>query len=318
MKIVILERDSVGQDVSVDAFEQFGPVTCYDTTSTEAQVITRIQEAEAVILNKAPLTRRAVAAAPQLKFVGILATGYDNVDLDACRERGIRVANVTDYSTAMVAQHTITLTLALCQKIIRYDRYVQSGAYAASGSFSHFTPAFQELDGKTWGILGMGHIGRRVATIAQSLGCRVITHSLTGHRGGEYPQVDRNTLLAESDVLSLHCPLSDKSRHWIDTEALARMKPTALLINVARGGVVDSVALAEALRSGQIAGAGLDVLEHEPIALDDPLAAIHDSDRLLITPHLAWASVEARRRCVQGVCENLAAFLRGEASNALC
>lgn len=318
MKIVILERDSVGSDVSMDCFRRFGEVTCYGNTTTVEEVRQRTADADAVIANKAPLSREALEGAKNLKFIGILATGYDNCDLSFCRERGIRVTNVRNYSTAMVAQHTVTLALAVSQKIVHYDRFVKSGAYCAHPSFSYFSETFCELEGKTWGIVGMGNIGSRVAKIASAFGCRVITHSLTGRTGGEYEAVDKETLLKECDILSLHCPLTDLSRNFIDADSLKKMKNTAILINVARGPVVNNRDLYDALVAGEIAGAGLDVLEKEPMEPSNPLSRITDSSRLIITPHLAWASVEARTRCVEGIFLNLQAFLNGEARNVLC
>lgn len=319
MKIVILERNSVGYDVDMSCFEELGTVTYYDNTTTPEEAGERVRDADAVIANKAPLTRKALEGAVNLKFIGILATGYDNCDIAYCRERGIRVTNVVNYSTAMVAQHTVTLALALTGKIVHYDRYVKSGAYSAQNSFSNFDEAFRELDGKTWGIVGMGNIGSRVAKIAEALGCDVITHSLTGRGHGDmYKQVDKETLLGRSDILSLHCPLSDLSRNFIDAAALKKMKSSAILINVARGPIVNGTDLCEALEKGEIAAAGLDVLEKEPMEPANPLGRIQDSNRLIITPHLAWAGVEARERCVKGVYLNLDAFLRGGERNVVC
>lgn len=318
MKIVLLERDSVGADVDVSCYDQLGQVTAYANTTTEQEVRDRTRDAEVIIANKAPLTERALEEAGQLKLICILATGYDNCDVAWCRDKGIRVCNVVNYSTAMVAQHTITLALCLTQKIVHYDRYVKSGAYSAQKGFSNFAEPFHELEGKTWGIVGLGNIGSRVAAIASALGCRVIHHSLTGRaRPCAYAQVDKAALLAESDILSLHCPLSGLSCHFLNDEAFDQMKPTACLINVARGPVVDQQALCRALDQGKIAGAALDVMEKEPLPADDGLLRIQDSGRLIITPHLAWASVEARERCVQGVYENIRAYLRGESHNVV-
>jgi len=319
MKIVMLERLSVGEDVDVSYLSKLGEFTAYDNTVTKEEIIERVGDAEAVIANKARLNAESLKDAPNVRIIAELATGYDNVDLEYCKSRGIRVVNVRDYSTAMVAQHTFALALAVSQKLVHYDNYVKSGQYGAQKRFSNFDIPFNELDGKTWGIAGLGNIGTRVAKIAEAFGCRVITHSITGrkHDSG-YEQVDKETLLKESDYLSLHCPLSDLSRHFIDADALKLMKPTAILVNVARGPVVDSAALADALENGTIAGAGLDVLEAEPIAADDPLGRIKDSNKLIITPHLAWASVEARTRCVSEVYKNLEAFMNGEERNVVC
>ena len=253
-----------------------------------------------------------------MKLICEFATGFDNCDLAYCKSRGIKVTNVVDYCTGMVAQHTFTLALALSQKLFHYDTYVKSGEYSAQDRFSNFDIPFLELEGKTWGIVGMGNIGRRVAKIATAFGCKVIFHSVTGRSTcTDYPQVDKDTLLAESDFLSLHCPLSEISKNFIDTAALKKMKNTAILINVARGKVVDNTALYEALVSGEIAAAGLDVVENEPLEITNPLSKLKDSNQLIITPHLAWASVEARTRCVQGAYENIAAFLRGEDRNVV-
>lgn len=318
MKIVILERNSVGTDVSVDCISELGEVTVYRNTVTVEEVRERVREADVIIANKSPLCEETLKDAPNVKLICEFATGYDNCDLSYCRKRGIRVTNVRDYCTGMVAQHTIALALALSEKLPHYDNYVKSGAYSAQDRFSNFDLPFLELEGKTWGIVGMGNIGRRVAKIAEALGCRVIFYSVTGQSScTQYPRVDKDTLFAESDFLSLHCPLSELTRSFIDAQALKRMKKTAVLINVARGRVVDNTALYEALMSGEIAAAGLDVVENEPLELSNPLSRIKDSTKLIITPHLAWASVEARTRCVQGAYENIAAFMRGEERNVV-
>lgn len=318
MKIVILERNSVGTDVSVDSIRDFGEVEIYGNTVTVEEVRERIKDADIVIANKSPLREETLRDAPKVKLICEFATGYDNCDLAYCKSKGIKVANVRDYCTAMVAQHTFTLALALSQKLFHYDNYVKSGAYSAQDRFSNFDLPFYELEGKTWGIVGMGNIGRRVAKIAESFGCRVIFHSVTGKSDcTEYERVDKETLLAESDFLSLHCPLSDLSRNFIDAQALRTMKKTAVLINVARGQVVDNSALYEALVKEEIAAAGLDVVEKEPLETDNPLSRFKDGTRLIITPHLAWASVEARRRCVEEAYLNIAAFLRGEERNVV-
>lgn len=318
MKIVILERNSVGTDVSVDCISDFGEVTVYRNTVTAEEVRERVRDADIIIANKSPLREDTLKDAPNVKLICEFATGYDNCDLTYCTSRGIKVTNVRDYCTGMVAQHTFALALALSEKLPYYDGYVKSGAYSAQDRFSNFDLPFLELEGKTWGIAGMGNIGRRVARIAEAMGCRVIFHSVTGRSVcTEYERVDKDTLLAESDFVSLHCPLSDLTRNFIDAAALKKMKKTAILINVARGGVVDNAALYEALVNGEIAAAGLDVVEKEPLEESNPLSRIKDSNRLIITPHLAWASVEARTRCVQGAYDNIAAFLRGEDRNVV-
>ena len=318
MNIVVLERNSVGPDISVDCFNELGNVTCYRNTVTIEEVKERVKDADIIVANKSPMCEESLKDAPKVKMICEFATGYDNCDLAYCKSRGIRVTNVVDYCSAMVAQHTFALALALSQKLPHYDNYVKSGAYSAQDRFSNFDIPFYELEGKTWGIVGMGNIGKRVARIATAFGCKVIFHSVTGTSTvTDYPQVDKDTLLRESDFLSLHSPLSDLSRNFIDKEALGKMKPTAYLVNVARGPVVNNTDLYEALEAGEIAGAGLDVLEKEPLQLTNPLSKIKDSNKLIITPHLAWGSVEARMRCVEGVYENIKAFQRGEERNVV-
>ena len=318
MQIVILERNSVGTDVSVSCFEKLGEVICYPNTVTVDEVRERIQDADIVIANKSPMREETLRDAGKVRLICEFATGFDNCDLAYCKSRGIKVTNVVDYSTAMVAQHTFTLALTLVQKLPHYDDYVKSGAYSAQDRFSNFDIPFTELEGKTWGIVGMGNIGRRVAKIAEAFGCKVIFHSITGQsKVTAYSKVDKDTLLRESDFLSLHCPLSDLSRNFIDREALRKMKKTAVLVNVARGPVVNNTDLYEALMAEEIMAAGLDVLEKEPLELSNPLSRIKDSNRLIITPHLAWGSIEARTRCVEEAFKNAEAFLRGEDRNVV-
>lgn len=315
MKLVVLERNSVGTDVDVSCFEKFGTVDYYPNTVAE-NTAERVKDADIIISNKAPMNESTLKDAPNVKLICLFATGFDCVDLAYCKSRGIKVANVVNYSTAAVVQHTLLLALALEEKLAHYDDYVKSGAYAAQDRFSNFDRVFGELDGKTWGIVGMGNIGRRVAKVAQALGCKVIFYSASGKSScTEYERVEFDELLTQSDILSLHCPLSNRTRGLLNKEAFAKMKKTAILVNVARGPVVDTQALYEALTTGQIAAAGLDVLEQEPITKDNPLGSIKDSTKLIITPHMAWASKEARTRLVGEVMENIQAFLRGEERN---
>lgn len=317
MNIVILERHSVGTDISIDVFERFGHVTSYKNT-VEAQVSGRVADADIIICNKAPMNKQTLKNAAHVRLICLFATGYDNVDLDYCRARHIRVCNVTDYCTDAVAQHTFSMTLFLLEKLHFYDSYVKSGAYGAQERFSNFDLPYCELAKKTWGIIGMGHIGRRVAEIASAFGCRVIFYSASGHSTcTDYPRAELGTLLKTSDIISVHCPLSDKTYHLIDEQALALVKPSAILINVARGAVVDNKALCRALTENRLMAAGLDVLEEEPISPLNPLSDFKDSTRLIITPHMAWASTEARKRVVDETAENIQAFLNGEQRNCL-
>ena len=317
MKIAVLERDSVGTDVDVSCFEKFGEVVYYGNTVADT-VAERVKDADIIITNKAPLNGTTLKDAPHVKLICLFATGYDNVDFDYCKSRGIKVANVVNYCSTAVAQHTLLLALALSEKLAFYDDYVKSGAYGAQDRFSNFDRPFTELEGKTWGIVGMGSIGHKVASLAEAFGCKVIFYSASGKSTcTEYQRVEFDTLLQESDILSLHCPLSDRTRGLIDREAFSKMKKTAVLVNVARGPVVNTQDLHDALMEGQIAAAGLDVLEKEPMAKDNPLGEIKDSTKLIITPHMSWASKEARTRLVGEVTKNIQAFLDGECRNVV-
>ncbi len=312
MKIVILERNSVGTDVSVDCFNELGDVSVYRNTVGVEEVKERVKDADIIIANKSPLNEETLKDATNVKLICEFATGFDNVDIPYCKSRGIGICNVRDYCSAMVAQHSFAMALFLSEKLNHYDNYVKGGEYAAQDRFSNFDIPFTELAGKTWGIIGMGNIGRTVAKIATAFGCNVIFYSVTGKSTvTDYKQVDFDTILRESDFLSLHCPLSDITRNLIDAEALSKMKKTAYIINVARGPVVNNKDLYEAIVNEKIAGAGLDVLEKEPIQLDNPLNDLKDSGKIIITPHLAWASVEARTRCVSMTYDNIKSFMNG-------
>ncbi|MCM1262007.1 MAG: D-2-hydroxyacid dehydrogenase [Butyrivibrio sp.] len=317
MKLVVLERNSAGTDIDVSAFEKFGEVTYYANTSAE-NTAERVKDVDIIIANKAPMNESTLKDAPNVKLICLFATGYDNVDLAYCKSRGIKVANVVNYCTSAVAQHTLLLALALSENLAHYDDYVKSGAYSAQSFFSNFDRAFNELEGKTWGIVGMGNIGHRVALLAKTFGCNVIFYSASGKSTcTEYERVELDSLLGRSDILSLHCPLSDRTRNLINKDTFSKMKKTAILINVARGPVVNTQDLYQALSDGTIAAAGLDVLEKEPMEYSNPLSQIKDSTKLIITPHMSWASVEARTRLIEEVVKNIEAFLRGEDRNVV-
>lgn len=315
MNIVILERNSVGPDVDVSCFRNLGNVTEYINTTPE-EVAERVKDADIIIANKCPLNENTLKDAVNVKYICEFATGYDNIDLEYCKTRGIRVSNVRDYSTPAVVQHTFALAFYVLEHLAYYDDFVKSGAYAAQDRFSHYDMHFTELAGKTWGIIGMGNIGRGVAKVAEAFGCRVIYHSTGGANTEQpYEHVSFAEILAQSDILSLHCPLNERTRGLLDLEAMKQMKSSAILVNVARGAVVNNADLYTALTENIIAGAGLDVLENEPISKDNLLGKFQDSSRLIITPHMAWASTEARNRCVEGAYKNIEAFLNGEERN---
>lgn len=314
MNIVVLEQHSIGTDIDLTIFEKLGNVTYYRNTVSE--VAERIKDADIVIANKARLNEETMKDAPNVKLICEFATGFDNVDIEYCKSRGIGVANVVDYSTPAVAQHTFAMALYLLERLPHYDNYVKSGAYAAQDRFSNFDKPFTELEGKRWGIVGLGNIGRRTASIARAFGCDVVYYSVTGtNTNTEFKRVEFDELLETCDFISVHCPLSDLTRNLIDYEAMKKMKKTAILLNVARGPVVNNVDLYKALTEGEIYAAGLDVLEKEPISDDNPLSQIKDSDKLIITPHLAWASTESRTRLAVEVYKNMEAFINGEKRN---
>ena len=315
MKIVMLDRNSLGDDMDIAIFENLGTFEAYDVADRES-CKNRIKDAEVVIFNKTVMDEDMLKNATSVKLLCVTATGYDNIDLEYTGKRGIAVSNVRNYSTASVAQHTFAMALYLLEKISYYDNYVKSGAYSNQLGFSNFDEAYTELEGKIWGIIGMGNIGRKVAKIAEAFGCHVIYYSASGETNlKEYERVDLETLLKTSDFLSLHCPLSEKTRNLINKEALSKMKNSAILINVARGPIVNDEDLYYALEAGQIAAAGLDVLGKEPMEKSNPLSEISDSRKLLITPHMAWASVESRTRCLQEVYRNIEAFINKEERN---
>lgn len=317
MKIAVLERNTFGADLDISPLLSLGETMVYEKTAPE-DIAAQVQNADIIVANKSPLNESTLEQAERVKLICEFATGYNNVDLDYCDRKGITVCNAVGYSTPVVAQHTIAMALYLIEKLPVYDRFVKDGAYEKSGVFTCFEPYFTELAGKTWGIVGLGHIGEKVAQIAEVFGCRIIYYSTSGsHDHPKYERVDFDTLLAESDVISLHCPLNDRTEGLMNEGAFRKMKKTAVLINVARGPVVQEQALAEALKSGEIAAAGLDVLEKEPIVPENPLKEISDSTKLLITPHMAWGSLEARTRCLNEVCANIQAFLDGDRRNVV-
>lgn len=317
MKIVQLDRESIGYDINTNVLEQLGDYVNY-TSDTFENTKEYIKDADVIVFNKSKMNEEMLKDAPNVKMLAITATGFDNIDLAYCKSRGIVAANVRAYSTASVAQHTFALALNLLEKIGYYDDYVKSGKYTVQTGFSHFEEKYNELEGMTWGIIGMGNIGKKVAAIAEAFGCKVIFYSASGKSDcKDYERVEFDELLERSDIISLHCPLSDRTRGIMNMDAFKKMKDSALLINVARGPVINEEDLAIALEENIIAGAGLDVLCAEPMAVDNPLGRIKDSKKLIITPHMAWASVEARQRCFDEVYKNIEAFMNGKKRNIL-
>lgn len=315
MNIVILDANTLGNDLDLSVFEDLGHVTIHGFTAPE-EVVSRIKDMDVIIVNKVLLNASNLSQAPSVKLICLTATGTNNIDKTYTNPHGIVVSNVVGYSTESVAQHTFSMLFYLYEKLAYYDHYVKSGTYSGDTLFTHFGQVFHELKGKTWGIIGMGNIGRRVARIAEAFGCKIIYYSTSGRNTEQaYEQVPLDQLLAESDVISIHAPLNENTQGLIDYEAMHLMKPSAILLNLGRGTIVNEKDLHQALNDHLIAGAGLDVLEYEPMNKDNPLLEIQDSSKLLITPHIAWASVEARNRVVQEVKANIQGFIQGSPRN---
>lgn len=309
--IVFLDCQTLGQDVDVKKLEQFGEVTILSAVEDE-KISEVIKEATIVITNKKNLGKEQLCYAKKLKLICVTATGFNNIDLEYCHQNAITVCNVKGYSTNSVVQHTFALLLDLYNKNHYYHQYVDSGKYSSSSMFTHFNNTFHELAGKTWGIVGMGDIGRSVATIASAFGCKVQYYSTSGKNTNQsYPQVDFDTLLSTSDMISIHAPLNSQTKYLFNQVAFNKMKNTAYLINVGRGPIICEKDLAVAIKEGKLAGAGLDVFEKEPFFKESPLLDIKDPTKLIMTPHIAWATVEARNRVIDEVCQNIECFLSG-------
>lgn len=305
MKIVFLDAKSIGEDIDLSGFDQIGEVVKYDF-STPEEARERTKDADVIILNKVVIDEKSIGEAEHLKLVCVTATGTNNLDKAYLDARGIAWRNVAGYSTESVAQHTFALLFYLLEKLRYYDDYVKTEKYIGDTIFTHFANRFHELSGMTWGVIGLGAIGRRVADIAKAFGCHVIYYSTSGKNSQPgYERVDFETLLKESDIVSVHAPLDENTKGLMNRDAFAKMKKNAIFLNLGRGPIVNEADLAEALELGVIAAAGLDVLETEPMTEQNPLRRIKDSDKLLITPHIAWASVEARTRLMGIILEQV-------------
>ena len=307
MKIVFLDEYSVcGRDLS--SIKRWGDYTGYETTSPE-EVLEKSKDAEIIISNKVVLDAKTIASLPHLRLICVAATGMNNIDLNAAAEHGVEVRNAVGYSTYAVAETTLSSALALLREVTYYDNYFKSGAYASSERIFNFDRPTAQLRGKRWGIIGMGNIGREVARLAEAFGCVVSYYSTSGvERKEAYPSLELEELLRSSDVVSIHCPLNDRTRSLIGAEQLALMKPSAILINVARGGIVDETALADALNEGRLRGAALDVFTSEPLR-ESPLYTLRDPYRLLASPHNAWSPVEAIDRLIGCIEQNIADYV---------
>jgi glycerate dehydrogenase len=316
MKIVILDGYAMNPgDLSWSGFDGLGEVTRYDRTPAD-KIIERIGDSEIVITNKVPITEEILAACPGVKYIGVTATGYNIVDTAAAKKRGIPVTNVPSYATGITAQFAIALLLEVCGHVGAHDRAVHEGRWTSNADFCFWDYPLIELAGKTLGIIGFGRIGRTVGRIAGALGMRVIAHSPHEHEEGraiaEYVGLDK--LLAESDVISLHCPLFPATQGIINSNTIAKMKDGVIIINNARGPLIVDQDLADALNSGKVYAAAIDVAVTEPIKADNPLLT---AKNCIITPHIAWAAREARKRLINIVVENIRAFITGNPVNVV-
>ncbi|MBQ2841264.1 MAG: D-2-hydroxyacid dehydrogenase [Oscillospiraceae bacterium] len=314
MKITVLDRNTVtNEDISFVAIEALGEVAYYDVLPPEG-IPQAIEDADAVICNKANLSREIISSAKRLKYIGLFATGYNNIDTEAAKERGIVVCNAPGYSTEAVAQLTFSMILALAGSFCDYTASTRAGGWIKSDTFSYFPFPLRELKDKTLGIFGYGSIGRQVAKIGRAFNMNVIVYTRTPSKCTDAENVSMEELFSRSDYLTLHAPLTPETAKIINRDTLALMKKSAYIINTSRGGAIDETALADALNNGDIAGAGLDVLTVEPMLEDNPLRS---AKNCLITPHIAWAPVETRMRLIEIVADNIKAFINGSPINVV-
>ena len=311
MKIVILDSNALNPgDMSWAQIRAFGDVTTYPRTQGKEEIIARIADSQIVLLNKVPIDADILDACPSIKLICCLSTGYNVVDIHAARARNIPVCNVPAYSTAAVSQFTFALLLELCHRIGHHDKTVHDGKWAACPDFCYWDTPQMELAGKTMGIIGFGRIGQAVGRIARAMGMNVLAYSRSRRPEGEEiaEYVDLDTLLAHSDIVSLHCPLFPETENLINAATIGKMKDGAILLNTARGQVIDETAVADALNSGKLRGAAMDVVSEEPISPTNPLLS---APNCIITPHMAWAPMETRQRILDVTVENIQSFLSG-------
>lgn len=313
MKIVILDGSGLNPgDLDYGCLDRFGPVTIYPCTPTEAETIQRIGDHDIVLVNKMPITEAVLEACPSIRYIGVMATGFNVVDCEACARRGIPVTNIPSYGTAAVAQFTLALMLEVCHKVGHHDRLVHQGAWCESPIFCFWDTPQMELAGKTLGIVGYGRIGQNVAQLANAFGMKVLVYNRSQRVPADY--VDLDTLLGTSDFVSLHCPQTPETTELINRETIAKMKDGAVLINTSRGGLVNEQDLAQALTCGKLRAAAVDVVAQEPM---DPANPLLRAPNCVITPHMAWAPVESRQRLLDCVVANIQAFLDGNPQNVV-
>ena len=314
MKIAVLDASTLGDDLDLSVLTAAGEVSVFDSTSS-AEIADHVSDSEVVIINKVKLGEYELLQCPNLKLVCVAATGYDNVDISFCREKGIAVCNVVGYSTSSVAQLAVSMVLYLANHLEEYTSKVRSGEYSHGGVANILRPVYHELDGKVWGIAGYGNIGRKVGKIAEALGCRVLVFKRDPVDDAEC--VDLETLCKQSDILTVHLPLSETTRGIFSSDLISLLKEDCIFVNVARGAVTDENALADAVRNGKIAGLGVDVYSREPFSEDHPFWQIKDLKNVCLTPHMAWGAYEARKRCIEEIIKNIESFRKGDRRNRI-
>lgn len=312
MKITVLDKSAMGTDLPLDKLECFGEVVVFDSTPPEC-VRERISDSDVIILNKVKITEEIINASSTLKLICVFATGFDNIDIRAAEKSGIAVCNVPGYSTDSVVLFTMANVLALSSRLREYNNFVTSGEYTMSGVPNKLEPVFHELSGKTWGIVGLGNIGKAVTKVAEAMGAKVIAYKRTPVQ--EYECVDINELCRRSDIITLHCPLNDGTRELINKEKISMMKENVIIVNEARGAVVNEEDIRDAIISGRIAAYGSDVYSVEPFDENHPFYDIKNKNNVLLTPHAAWGAYEARVRCLDIICSNISAFTSNKSLN---
>lgn len=314
MKIVILDKNTLGEDIDLSPITDLGETAVYGNTSAD-EVHDRAKDADVIIVNKIKLGEFNLKNAVNLKLICVAATGYDNIDIAYCKAHGIAVCNVPGYSTDSVAQVTVTMALALASHLKEYTEFVNSGKYSASGVANRLVPVYHDLAGMTWGVVGGGNIGMKVASIAEALGCKV--QVCRRKQEGKYLLCDIDTLCKSSDIISVHTPLTDLTKNLINKDRIDSMKPNVIIVNTARGAVTDEHALAEAVKTHRIGGFGTDVYSVEPFGPDHPFYDLCGLDNVILTPHMAWGSYESRARCVNVMAENIQNFFGGTSINRI-
>lgn len=314
MKISVLDKSTLGEDIDLSPIYALGDVEEFETTAPE-MVSERIKDSDVVIINKIKLNESNLSSALSLRVICVAATGYDNIDTAYCKKANIALYNVPGYSTDSVAQVTLSMVLSLVTHLNEYETFVNSGDYSKSGVANKLTPVYHELSSLTWGVVGGGGIGMKVAEIADAFGCKVMICRRKNE--GRFPVVDIDTLCKECDIISLHIPLSDETRNLVNAERIASMKRNAIVVNTARGAVADEKALCDAIKEGRIGGLGVDVYSVEPFPENHPYTDILGFENVIFTPHMAWGSYEARNRCVRIMSENIKSFYSGENKNRI-